>query len=454
MARPPAALLVLSCLGAAVVLASGAGGIRMELTHVDARGGYTAAERVRRAAAASRERLASMDAGAAGAGGRGGGAGVSAPVHWATRQYIAEYLVGSPPQRAEAIIDTGSDLVWTQCATCIRKVCAAQDLPYFNASRSSTFAAVPCRAAAAGGGTNRYCAANGVHLCALDGSCTFLASYGAGGIIGALATDDFTFQSGAAVRLAFGCVSFAELSPGSLHGASGLIGLGRGRLSLPAQTGAARFSYCLTPYFHNDGATSHLFVGAAATLSAAAGAVASMPFVESPKDFPYSSFYYLPLLGLTVGEAKLPIPSSVFDLREAAPGFWLGGVVIDSGSPLTSLQRTAYEALSDELTRRLNASLVPPPGGDAGHIGVELCVPRGDVGKVVPSLVLHFGGGADMALPPESYWAPVSKSTACMVILEGGSRTIIGNYQQQNLHVLYDVAGGRFSFQRADCSKL
>ncbi|OEL36229.1 Aspartic proteinase nepenthesin-1 [Dichanthelium oligosanthes] len=369
--------------------------------------------------------------------------GVSAPVHWATRQYIAEYMVGDPPQRAEALIDTGSDLIWTQCATCLRKVCARQDLPYFNASASGSFAPVPCR--------DRACAANNVHLCALDGSCTFLVSYGAGDIIGSLATDAFAFQSGGAT-LAFGCVSFTRVTPGALHGASGLIGLGRGRLSLVSQTGATRFSYCLTPYFHNNGASSHLFVGAAASLSGGGGPVTSMPFVESPKDYPYNTFYYLPLVGITVGKTKLPIPSSVFDLQEIVKGFWVGGVFIDSGSPFTSLAKDAYQPLSDELKRQLNSSLVPPPGGDDG--GMDLCVPRGDVDRVVPALVFHFSGGADMVVPPGNYWAPLDKSTACMAIGYGGYRSIIGNFQQQNMHLLFDVGGGRLSFQNADCSTL
>jgi hypothetical protein len=76
----------------------------MELTHVDAKESYTAAERVQRAMDSTRQRMASIT-------------DVSAPVHWNTSQYIAEYLIGSPPQRAEAIIDTGSDLIWTQCSS-------------------------------------------------------------------------------------------------------------------------------------------------------------------------------------------------------------------------------------------------------------------------------------------------------------------------------------------------
>ncbi|CAN6288628.1 unnamed protein product [Urochloa humidicola] len=438
MAPTTLVLLVLLCLSTVLTFsgggsASAAAGIRMKLTHVDSKGSYTTEERVRRAVAASRQRLASM---------RGGG--VSAPVHWASRQYIAEYTIGTPPQRAEAVIDTGSDLIWTQSTACLRKVCARQDLPYFNASASGSFAAVPCR--------DRACAANYVHLCALDGGCTLVASYGAGSVIGFLGTDAFAFASGGAAALAFGCVSFTQLVPGALHGASGLIGLGRGRLSLVSQTGAAGFSYCLTPYFHKGAAAaSHLFVGGAAAASHVFPAPApSMAFVENPKDYPYSTFYYLPLVGITVGDTKLRINISVFDLQEIVQGYWTGGVLIDSGSPFTSLAHGAYKPLRDEVARQLNGSLVAPPESS----GLELCVRRDDVDGVVPALVFHFSGGADMALPPENYWLPADKTTSCMAILDGYDQSIIGNFQQQNMHLLFDVAGGRFSFQKADCSTL
>ncbi|VAI13624.1 unnamed protein product [Triticum turgidum subsp. durum] len=290
MARTLVLLLVLLCSSASLVTSStsAGAGLRMKLTHVDDKAGYTTEERVRRAVALSRERLASMQQQ------RGAVGDVSAPVHLATRQYIAEYLIGDPPQRADALIDTGSNLIWTQCATTCLKACAKQDLPYYNLSSSASFAPVSCADSA------KLCAANGVHLCGLDGSCTFIASYGAGSVIGSLGTEAFTFQSGAA-RLAFGCVSLTQIAKGALNGASGLIGLGRGRLSLVSQTGATKFSYCLTPYLRNHGASSHLFVGASASLSGAGGAVTSIPFVKSPKEYPYSTFYYLPLTGISEG---------------------------------------------------------------------------------------------------------------------------------------------------------
>uniref|UniRef100_A0A0D3HW55 Peptidase A1 domain-containing protein n=1 Tax=Oryza barthii TaxID=65489 RepID=A0A0D3HW55_9ORYZ len=393
MARKLFVLVLIMCSTTALITCTNGGagdggeGLHMKLTHVDAKGNYTAEELVRRAVAAGKQRLAFLDAAMAGG---GDGGGVGAPVRWATLQYVAEYLIGDPPQRAEALIDTGSDLVWTQCSTCLRKVCARQALPYYNSSASSTFAPVPCAA--------RICAANDdiIHYCDLAAGCSVIAGYGAGVI------------------------------------------------------GATKFSYCLTPYFHNNGATGHLFVGASASLGGH-GDVMTTQFVKGPKGSP---FYYLPLIGLTVGETRLPIPATVFDLREVAPGLFSGGVIIDSGSPFTSLVHDAYDALASELAARLNGSLVaPPPDADDG----ALCVARRDVGRVVPAVVFHFRGGADMAVPAESYWAPVDKAAACMAIASAGPyrrQSVIGNYQQQNMRVLYDLANGDFSFQPADCSAL
>jgi hypothetical protein len=193
--------------------AASAAGLRLELVHIDARDSRTGEERVRRAIERTHRRLASMGV-------------VAAPVRWSETQYITEYLIGDPPQRAEAIVDTGSDLIWTQCAAC-RPGCFGQYLPHYNTSRSRTAQAVPCDGAAcAVVSPETRCSTLGG-----SGACTVAVSYGAGDIVGLLGTEVFTFRS-EKVSLAFGCVTASRLTPGSLDGASGIIGLGRGALSL------------------------------------------------------------------------------------------------------------------------------------------------------------------------------------------------------------------------------
>ncbi|XBI24202.1 hypothetical protein VPH35_049323 [Triticum aestivum] len=386
-------IVVVLCSTAATLVTCTSAGFHMELTHVDGKGSYTTAERVQRAMARSRQRLASF-------------ADVSVPVHWNTSQYIAEYLIGNPLQRAEAIVDTGSDLIWTQCSTCsLKGSCVKQGFPYYNASNRT--ASIP------------------------GGGCAFGAFYGAGVARGSIGTEVFAFQNGTA-RLTFGCVDSLMITPGSLHGASGLIGLVRGPLSLISQVGAKKISYCHTPYLRSNataGASSHLFVGASASLSGGSP-VMSMSFVQVPKKVPI---------------LLLSIPPTVFAVKQNGSG----GVIIDSGNPITALVHGAYWPLSKELQRQLNGSLVSPPTGT----GMDLCVAVAQQ-KSVPSLVFHFSGGADMVLPPENYWVRLDNSTSCMVMHTSNGMSVIGNFQLQNMHLLYDLAKDELSFQRADCSSL
>jgi hypothetical protein len=438
----PLFLVVLSCVSL-WTLATCAGGLRLELRHVDAKANITMAERIRRAGERTHRRVASVFA--------------VAPVYWGGTEYVAEYSIGDPPQPTEAVVDTRSDLVWTQCTPCNSSYCFPQRLPQYNLSRSRTAHPVPCN------GTLCAAAHEVEGRCSGDknGACAIRARHDLGDVGGFLGVEEFTFGS-EKVTVAFGLITTSDIDPG-FNGASGLVGLGRGALSLVSQLGGGKFSYCFTPYFKGHLNTSPLFVGSSANMSGGGnntrGVITTVPFVASPKDEPFNILYYLPLVGMTVGEARLAIPSTAFDMRQVAPGVWAGGAIIDSGSPFTLLVDVAYEALKQEVSRQLDGSLVPSPAPEL----VELCVASGDVGRLVPPLVLHFSGGGDLAVQAENYWAPVDQETACMVVLSAArvnltmpmnETTVIGNYMQQNVHVLYDLGNGHISFQPADCNSI
>ncbi|TVU47278.1 hypothetical protein EJB05_06873, partial [Eragrostis curvula] len=77
----------------------------------------------------------------------------------------------------------------------------------------------------------------------------------------------------------------------------------------------------------------------------------------------------------------------------------------------------------------------------------------------VPKLVLHFEV-ATLDLPWENYmfeFQEAGHSNICLPILETPGQdemTIIGNYQQQNMHVLYDLAKNKLSFVPAHCDRV
>nr|TKW28821.1 hypothetical protein SEVIR_3G353400v2 [Setaria viridis] len=251
-------------------------------------------------------------------------------------------------------------------------------------------------------------------------------------IAGDLSTNEFTFGS-EKVRLTFGTIDASTLTRGSLGGASGIIGLGRGPLSLVSQLSETKFSYCLMPFFSDATNPSHLLVGASAALSGGAP-VTSVPFVKNSKEYPFSTYYYLTLAGIMMGKAKLDVPAAVFGLREVKPGRW-AGTVVDTGSPFMSLVDVAYRVLKAELEEQLGASLVRLPKVIISK-RLELCVSQGDLARLVPPLVLQFGGGGEVVLPPENYWAPVGNETACMVVFSSARKasppmnetTVIGGY--------------------------
>ena len=59
-------------------------------------------------------------------------------------------------------------------------------------------------------------------------------------------------------------------------------------------------------------------------------------------------------------------------------------------------------------------------------------------------------------MPRRSYFDAMDErgSVACLLVLPTRGVSVIGNVMQMDLHVLYDLDGGTFSFAPADCASL
>ncbi|KAM0914517.1 hypothetical protein ACQ4PT_011455 [Festuca glaucescens] len=413
-------------------------GIRLELTHADTRGDFTGTERIRRAADRSHRRVNGLlDTGISSpATLKGDGTEGTASVHASTATYLVDLAIGTPPLPITAVLDTGSDLIWTQCDAPCRK-CFPQPAPLYAPARSATYANMSCR--------SRLCDAlrdKSSRCSEAERGCPYYFSYGDGtSTDGVLATETLTFESGAAVHgIAFGC---GTENHGSTDNSSGLVGMGRGPLSLVSQLGVTRFSYCFTPF--KDKTASPLFLGpSAAALSTSAK---STPFAPNPSGVGRSSsYYYLNLEGITVGETLLPIDPAVFQVSPMGGG----GFIIDSGTTFTALEERAFVVLARTFAARMGLPLA-----SGAHLGLSLCfaAPEGRTEAVdVPRLVFHLDG-ADMALPRESYVVEDrSGGVACLGMVSMRGMSVLGSLQQQSMHVLYDLEGGVLSFEHAKCS--
>ncbi|CAL5046688.1 unnamed protein product [Urochloa decumbens] len=428
---------------------SAAGGltIRADLTHVDSGRGFTGSELLNRMVSRSRARAARLygrhshpyghPATAVAAPGTVGGIGT---------EYLIHLAIGTPrPQRVALTLDTGSDLVWTQCASCA--VCFDQPSQNFDPSASKTIRNVLC--------SDPICANSTDSLCPIrDDPCVYLDSYGDGSITGGnVLRDTFTFKGyggGAAVvpEISFGCGLFNKGIFDTNE--SGIAGFGRGPQSLPSQLKVGRFSHCFTPMLVDKPKNSPVFLGTPDDLTAhATGPVQSTPLKRNPV-IPSINYYYLSLEGITVGSTRLPVTASAFAINEEDGS---GGTLIDSGTSFTTFPIAVYEQL-----RKAFVAQVPLPvdANSSSETGADfLCFSAADAEKVaVPKLVFHLEG-ADMDLPRENYMPVINGKLLCLIIdSTKDNQTLIGNFQQQNMHIVYDVENSKLLFAPAQCDKL
>uniref|UniRef100_A0A0D9W5K9 Peptidase A1 domain-containing protein n=1 Tax=Leersia perrieri TaxID=77586 RepID=A0A0D9W5K9_9ORYZ len=425
---------------AATTTASRLTGLRVHLTHVDAHGNYSKQQLLQRAARRSHHRMSRLVARTTGVpmsstssskATAGSGADLQVPVHAGNGEFLMDLSIGTPAVAYSAIVDTGSDLVWTQCKPCVD--CFKQPTPVFDPSSSSTYAAVPCSSAS--------CSDLPTSTCTKASRCGYTYTYGdSSSTQGVLGTETFTLSKSKLPGVVFGCGDTNE-GDGFSQGA-GLVGLGRGPLSLVAQLGLEKFSYCLTSL--DDTKKSPLLLGSLAEISAKS--VQTTPLIKNPTQ---PSFYYVTLKAITVGSTWITLPASAFAVQDDGTG----GVIVDSGTSITYLEVQGYRALKKAFAAQMSL-----PAADGSGVGLDLCfkVPAKGVDQVeVPKLVFHFDGGADLDLPAENYMVVDGGSGAlCLTVMGSRGLSIIGNFQQQNFQFVYDVKQDTLSFAPVQCNEL
>ncbi|GFQ06874.1 protein aspartic protease in guard cell 1 [Phtheirospermum japonicum] len=301
-------------------------------------------------------------------------------------------------------LDTGSDVVWLQCTPCVS--CYTQSGPIFNPTSSSSFRPVPC-------GSN-LCQQLIDPGCDAQERCTYYVPYDDGSFTnGDLSTETFTFVGTTVSNVSLGCGHDNE---GLFNGSAGGI-----------------FSYCLVD--RNSSSKSSILFGESAVPPNAV-------FTPLLRD----TLYYVTLTGISVGGHLVPgVNSSVFESQGAD-----GGVIIDSGTTITRLAEPAYDALRDAFQAEVTGL-----NHTSGVLTFDTCYepPGAGANVTVPTVTLHFDGGADMRLPAENYLVRAdADGKLCLAFASTTSGlSIIGNFQQQGFRVVYDLAANRVGFAPDSC---
>jgi len=409
-------------------------GLRIDLVHRDSfDSNVTPTERLRRAVERSQMRLDRLHMSSVLTTDEFGfeTKDVQVPVYSGSGEFLMKVAIGTPNISMSSVMDTGSDLIWTQCKPCVD--CYKQPTPIYDPSSSSTYSKVPC--------SSPLCQGFSCH----QTECTYDYNYNDYSFTkGVLSYETFTLSSKSLPNIAFGCSHDSE---GHGFGAgTGIIGFGRGPLSLNSQLGKTtgnKFSYCLVGGSPSPSKSSPLFVGQTAILSG--NDVQSTPILQSKAN---PSSYYLSLKGISVGNQSLDIAPGTFDLQNDGSG----GVIIDSGSTITYLPENAYEAVFNAL------SSIHLQQTDGSPFSLDLCFKENldavSLNAKFPAIDFHFEG-ATYRVNQRNYMLNFQGDTVCLAMLPSSSgSTILGNVLQQNYHIHYDLEKNVLSFQRTVCSTL
>ncbi|OVA07119.1 Peptidase A1 [Macleaya cordata] len=380
--------------------------------------------------------------------------------------YTVSLSFGTPPQTIPFVMDTGSDLVWFPCTdhyicrNCSFSNSNSNEITSYKPKLSSSVKLIGCQ--------NTKC--SWIHHSDVQSRCQdctpnsknctqicppYLLLYGSGSTAGLLLSETLNLNGKKVPNFAVGCSRF------SLHIPTGIAGFGRGSPSLPNQLGLSKFSYCLLSHrFDNTKKSTQLvlYSGSDSGDKKTTG-VSYTPFIKNPVDRKpeFSVYYYVGLRKITVGGKKVKIPYNFLALGSDGNG----GTVVDSGSTFTFMEGRIFELVASEIENQVahyrRASDVEASSG------LKPCfqLPKNDEEISLPKLSFHFKGGAEMDLPLANYFSFVGNTkVVCLTIVTNsadsagvsdGPSIILGNFQQQNYYVEYDLKNERFGFRQQTC---
>lgn len=341
--------------------------------------------------------------------------------------YVVRVKIGTPGQLLFMVLDTSNDAAWVPCSGC-----AGCSTTTFSPNTSSTYGSMDCSVP--------QCTQINGFSCPATGSttCLFNQSYGGDSSFSAtLIKDSLLLANDIIPNFAFGCINTIS---GKSIPPQGLLGFGRGSMSLLSQSGSLYsgvFSYCL-PSFKSYYFSGSLKLG----LSGQPKTIRTTPLLRNPHR---PSLYYVNLTGVSVGRVKVPIAPELLSFNPNTGA----GTIFDSGTVITRFVEPIYNAIRDEFRKQVN--------GPFSTLGAFDTCFEATHDAVAPAITFHFTS-LNLVLPMENSLIHSSAgSLACLAMAAAPNNVnsvlnVIANLQQQNLRILFDVANSRLGIARELCN--
>jgi hypothetical protein len=163
-----------------------------------------------------------------------------------------------------------------------------------------------------------------------------------------------------------------------------------------------------------------------------------------------NTFYYVEIKSIMVGGGEvLNIPQETWNLSSEG----VGGTIIDSGTTLTYFAEPAYEIIKKAFMKKIKGYAIVE-----SFLPLKPCYNVSGIEEMeLPEFGILFSDGAVWDFPVENYFIQIeSDDVVCLAILgtPKSALSIIGNYQQQNFHILYDVKKSRLGYAPMKCSQV
>lgn len=372
-------------------------------------------------------------------------------VGFGSGEYFMDVFVGTPPKHFSLILDTGSDLNWIQCVPCYD--CFEQNGPYYDPGESTSFQNISCQDPRC----KLVSSPDPPQPCKSENqTCPYYYWYGdSSNTTGDFSLETFTVNittpSGKAEfkrveNVMFGC---GHWNRGLFRGAAGLLGLGRGPLSFSSQLQSLyghSFSYCLVDRNSDTSVSSKLIFGEDKDLLN--HPELNFTSLVAGKENPVDTFYYVQIKSIMVGGQVLNIPGETWNFSTDGGG----GTIIDSGTTLSYFSEPANQVIKEAFRKQVKQYQEVKLEG----FPLDLCYNVSGIEKMdLPDFSIQFADGAVWNFPVENYFIEIDpQEVVCLAILgtPKSALSIIGNYQQQNFHILYDTKKSRLGYAPMNCA--
>ncbi|CAN8267785.1 unnamed protein product [Cochlearia groenlandica] len=345
--------------------------------------------------------------------------------------YTTRLLIGTPPQEFALIVDTGSTVTYVPCSTC--KHCGKHQDPKFQPELSSSYQSLKCN-------PDCNCDDDG-KLCVYERRYAEMSSSS-----GVLSEDLISFGNESQLspqRAVFGCEN-SETGDLFSQRADGIMGLGRGKLSIVDQlvdNGVIEDSFSLC--------YGGMEVGGGAMVLGKISPPFGMVFSHSD---PFRSPYYnIDLKQMHVAGKSLNLNPKVFNEKH--------GTVLDSGTTYAYFPKEAFHAIKDAVIKEI-PSLKRIHGPDPNYDDICFSGAGRDVAEIhnfFPEIDMEFGNGQKLILSPENYLFRHTKvrGAYCLGIFpDRDSTTLLGGIVVRNTLVTYDRENDKLGFLKTNCSDI